>query len=201
MELTYSQACENNKTAILEVLQRVFLQSKQVLEIGSGTGQHALYFSANLPQLTWQPSDLLINHPSIIYRQENEGSANLLPPLLLDLNEPWQASASLTKKVDGIFTANTLHIVSWVLVEKFFVGVAENLSAGGTLCIYGPFNYHGQYTSQSNADFDLWLKDRDSNSAIRDFEKITELASSVGLSLIEDNTMPANNRLLVFKLQ
>jgi cyclopropane fatty-acyl-phospholipid synthase-like methyltransferase len=194
MDITYSQACENNKTAILSVLTKAFKHTEHVLEIGSGTGQHALFFSEKLPRLTWQPSDLLINHYSINYRRENSGVTNLLGPIIVDLNTTWGLSA----QVDGIFTANTLHIVSWDLVKKFFASVAKNLISGGTLCIYGPFNYQGQYTSESNAEFDLWLHERDEASAIRDFENIEILANSSGLSLIEDNLMPANNRLLVF---
>ena len=194
MDITFSQACENNKTAILTILKKAFKRTEYVLEIGSGTGQHALYFAEQLPRLQWQPSDLLINHPSIHYRRDHHGSINLRAPIVVDLHDTWH----LPTQVDGIFTANTLHIISWELVKRFFSGVALNLTTGGTLCIYGPFNYEGKYTSQSNAEFDLWLKERDDNSAIRDFEAIESLASRSGLSLIEDHPMPANNRLLVF---
>jgi cyclopropane fatty-acyl-phospholipid synthase-like methyltransferase len=194
MDLAFSQACENNKVAILSRLKKAFKDTDNVLEIGSGTGQHAQFFAENLAHVTWQPSDLLINHPSITYRKETSSSVNLLAPIVVDLNLPWE----LSSLVGGIFTANTLHIVSWALVKRFFASVGKNLTRGGFLCIYGPFNYQGKYTSESNADFDLWLKDRDEHSAIRDFECIESLASSVGLSLIEDSPMPANNRLLTF---
>ena len=194
MDITFSQACENNKSAIVAILKKAFKRTEFVLEIGSGTGQHAVYFAENLPRLVWQPSDLLVNYPNIIYRKENYGSINLRSPIVVDLNQAWQ----LSTPVDGIFTANTLHIISWALVKKFFSGVAKNLTSGGTLCVYGPFNYQGKYTSQSNAEFDLWLKERDENSAIRDFEAVEHLANLSGLSLIEDNPMPANNRLLTF---
>jgi cyclopropane fatty-acyl-phospholipid synthase-like methyltransferase len=204
MDISFSAACENNKVAILSILKKVFKDTDNVLEIGSGTGQHAQFFAENLSHLQWQPSDLLVNHPSISFRreqyierkqaQESTDSVNFLAPIEVDLNSLW----NLASAVDGIFTANTLHIVSWSLVQKFFSGVGKNLVNGGMLCIYGPFNYQGQYTSESNAEFDLWLKERDENSAIRDFDSILLLANSVGLSLIEDNAMPANNRLLTF---
>ena len=200
MNITFSQACENNKQPILSVLQSAFSTSKNVLEIGSGTGQHAVFFSEHLPHVSWQPSDLLINHYSINYRKEQSALTNLLSPMILDLNQPWQAAGSSSPLggVDGVFTANTLHIVSYALVENFFIGVGEHLAKGGTLCIYGPFNYQGKYPRPRPAHFDLWLKDRDKESAIRDFESIVSLAQSVGLSLLTDNAMPANNRLLVF---
>lgn len=199
MELTFSQACENNKAAILAVLKEAFQSTKNVLEIGSGTGQHAIYFAENLPHLLWQTSDLSINHYSINQRIKQNNLNNINSAITLDLNDDWSLVSSNTKyQVDGIFTANTLHIVSWPLVQRFFQGVKENLKKGGTLCIYGPFNYDGKFTSDSNANFDFWLKDRDINSGIRDFEAIEALAKSAGLSLITDQTMPANNRLLTF---
>jgi cyclopropane fatty-acyl-phospholipid synthase-like methyltransferase len=200
MELSFSQACENNKKSILSVLKNAFCTTNKVLEVGSGTGQHAVFFAENLPHLSWQPSDLLANHYSINYRKEQSALTNLLTPITLDLNQSWSAvvNSSPLDKIDGIFTANTLHIVSNSLVEKFFIGVRKTLTKGGTLCIYGPFHYQGEYTSESNRNFDLWLKNRDEESAIRDFERIVSLAQVVGLSLLADNIMPANNRLLVF---
>ncbi|GAW94861.1 MULTISPECIES: DUF938 domain-containing protein [Colwellia] len=201
MDIAFSQACENNKQPILRVLQSAFTNTKRVLEIGSGTGQHGVFFAEHLPQLCWQPSDLLVNHAAINYRRQSSGLTNLLAPVVLDLHQPWQAvveKSSLQGRIDGIFTANTLHIVSNSLVNKFFTGVKQSLVKGGTLCIYGPFNHQGKFTSQSNANFDLWLKHRDEESAIRDFEDIAALAHNAGLALLSDNPMPANNRLLVF---
>jgi cyclopropane fatty-acyl-phospholipid synthase-like methyltransferase len=199
MELTFSQACENNKSAILSILQKAFIKTKNVLEIGSGTGQHAVHFAEKLPHLSWQTSDLIINHFSINQRIRSSQLKNISAPIHIDLNGEWPMNnTNITSNVDGIFTANTLHIISWFLVKRFFEGVKNNLKNGGTLCIYGPFNYDGKFTSESNANFELWLKDRDVNSGIRDFEAIELLAKSAGLSLISDNDMPANNRLLVF---
>ena len=193
MKKPYSQACENNKQPILAMLNDAFANTKHVLEIGSGSGQHAVYCSAYLPHLTWQTSDLICNHPGINQWLDEADLANLNRPIALDLNNTWPI-----KSTDGIFTANTLHIVSWELVVKFFEGVSNHLSTNGVLCIYGPFNYHNQFTSQSNANFDLWLKSRDSLSGIRDIEAIIQLASQAQLKLQQDHQMPANNRLLVF---
>lgn len=201
MDIAFSQACENNKQPILSVLQSAFAKTKRVLEIGSGTGQHAIFFAKQLPQLCWQPSDLLVNHHSINYRRQNSGLTNILAPIVVDLHQPWQLAVAKSAQqgiIDGIFTANTLHIVSSALVKSFFTGVKQSLVKDGVLCVYGPFNYQGKYTSQSNANFDLWLKDRDADSGIRDFEHIENLADEAGLALISDNPMPANNRLLVF---
>ena len=193
-EIAFSQACENNKTAILSVLKLAFNNANNVLEIGSGTGQHAIFFAENLPYINWQTSDLLINHYSINKRIDDYAGNNLSRPLIVDLNQAWQ----LKQQPDAIFTANTLHIVSWPLVQSFFINAAMNISKNGKLCIYGPLNYEGKYTSESNANFDLWLKARSVDSGIRDFEAIEQLALAAGFSFLADNEMPANNRLLVF---
>jgi len=193
MTKPFSQACENNKQPIFSVLEQAFSSTQQVLEVGSGTGQHAIYLAKNLSHLRWQTSDLACNHHGINQWLGEVPLANLEPPVVLDLNLAWPVAT-----FDGIFTANTLHIVSWRLVEKFFAGVASHLTVGGTLCVYGPFKYQDQFTSASNADFDLWLKGRDADSGIRDIEAIERLALAAGLSLTVDHPMPANNRLLVF---
>ena len=193
MTKPFSQSCENNKQAILTALTGEFLQPQRILEIGTGSAQHAVYFAAQLPHLTWQTSDLACNHAGIHSWLDSVSLANLQRPILLDLNQPWPID-----NVDGIFTANTLHIVSWRLVKNFFQGVGEHLSSDGKLCIYGPFNYQGQFTSQSNADFDVWLKNIDVERGIRDIEAISQLANQQGLILRDDHAMPANNRLLVF---
>jgi len=195
MTKPFSQSCENNKHPILEILSSAFEKQKHVLEIGSGSGQHAVYFSKNLPFLTWQTSDLLINHKGINHWIDTYPTSNIRRPLTIDLAK----KKSLEENVDAIFSANTLHIISWPLVQNFFNIVKEHLLPNGVLCIYGPFNYKGKYTSESNANFDLWLKARDKRSGIRDFEAVCQLASKVGLSLIGDVEMPANNRILIFK--
>jgi cyclopropane fatty-acyl-phospholipid synthase-like methyltransferase len=190
----FSQACENNKQPILNIIAEVFAGVEQVLEIGSGTGQHAVYFAQQLPHLSWQASDQKIYLPGIQQWLDETPLKNLPRPLELDVNKTWPVTG-----VEAIFSANTLHIMSWQSVENFFKGVEKNLQEQGYLCVYGPFNYNGQYTSDSNARFDLWLKNRDPESAIRNFEDVNELAHGAGLGLSKDCTMPANNRLMIWK--
>jgi len=196
MNKPFSQACENNKTPILNILKNTFSKCHTVLEVGSGTGQHGVHFAKNLTDLTWQTSDLIENHQGINLWIDDEPADNLKRPLLLDFAQLWPVEI-----VDGIFTANTLHIVSNSLVESFFKGVGRHLENDGTLCIYGPFKYDGEFTSTSNAQFDLWLKNIEPSRGIRDIESIIALAKNEGLSLVNDFDMPANNQLLVFKRQ
>lgn len=191
----FSEACERNKSPILQVLQQEFRQVGDVLELGSGTGQHAVFFARHMPHLRWRPSDLAVNHASILAWSLEAELPNLLPPLSLDVDHrPWPAPP-----VDGVFTANTVHIIHWDSVVNLMGGVAAVLRDGGVFCLYGPFNYNGQYTSDSNAMFDRWLKQRDPGSGIRDFEVVDRLARAHGLTLHKDHTMPANNRLLVWR--
>lgn len=192
MEKPFSQSSENNKDYILNVLKEAFQDTNSVLEIGSGTGQHAVHFARNLPHLNWQPSDIEINLPGIgLWLYEAE-LPNIKEPVLLDVNKlPWEVG-----KFEGLFTANTLHIIAKAEIENFFQGIAQVLKDRGTLCIYGPFNYDGEYTSPSNERFDGWLYRQNPKSAIRDFEWVNSLAENVGLVLTQDHGMPANNRLL-----
>lgn len=166
-----------------------------VLEIGSGTGQHAVHFGAEMPHLNWQTSDLPENHEGICRWLEDARLPNVLPPITLDVTGAWPEM-----EFDGIFTANTLHIMSWEAGQKLIAGAARALGTGGKLVIYGPFNQGGSYTSESNARFDEWLKARDARSAIREFEAVNECARLAGFDLSADHAMPANNRLLVFSL-
>jgi SAM-dependent methyltransferase len=189
-----SEACERNKEPILRILAGAFADSRAVLEIGSGTGQHAVHFATHLPHLTWQPSDRAEYLGSLRERIAGAGLPNLRPAIELDVRElPWPVIS-----VDALFTANTLHIMDWDAVQDFFRGVGSVLSAPGVLCIYGPFRYHGGYTSASNAQFDQYLKARDPRSGIRDFEEVNTLARVQGLRLLDDHAMPANNQLLVW---
>ena len=197
MNKPFSQACENNKRPILDVLTTVFSDNKHILEIGSGTGQHAVFFGEKLSHLTWQTSDLLMNHQGINLWLDEASTNNVQRPIVIDLSKTWLMPKG-NPQVDGLYTANTLHIISWPLVVEFFEGIKSNLASEASVCIYGPFNYQGKFSSESNADFDLWLKERDVNSGIRDIEAVLLLAQSAGLTLIDDHTMPANNRLLVF---
>lgn len=192
--LAFSEACERNKGPILEVLQDVFRTTSRVLEIGCGTGQHAVHFARNLPHLTWLPSDRPGALRWIRERLEQERPNNVETPVEIDvLRLPWDACA------DGIFSANTLHIMSWREVEAFFQGVGAALRRPGALCVYGPFRYDGAHTSESNARFDESLKARDPVMGVRDFEAVNTLAEQQGLALVEDRPMPANNRALVWR--
>ena len=197
MNKPFSQACENNKQPILDILTTAFSTVSHVLEIGSGTGQHAVFFGKNLPHLSWQTSDLLANHAGINAWLDEAALSNVQRPIVVDLNDSSPLS-NQKQPVDALFTANTLHIVSWQLVVKFFDTIEKNLAPDTQICIYGPFKYQGKFTSKSNANFDLWLKERDIESGIRDIEAILTLANSANLELINDHCMPANNRLLVF---
>jgi len=194
----FSQACENNSAAILAVLQRLFRSPvASLLEIGSGTGQHAAYCASQLRHLQWQTSDLQGNHAGINQWIDSVEATNIARPLLLDvLQQDWGV-----RRYDGVFSANTLHILSWANVEALFNKLPTVLNGGAIVAIYGPFNYQGEYTSESNEQFDHWLKARSPEHGIRDSEKVDTLAQASGLTLIEDNPMPANNRLRVWRYE
>lgn len=190
----FSESCEQNKAPILEVLQDVFRDRNAVLEVGSGTGQHAAYFAKHLKHLDWQPSDLAENLSSIQAWVTETGIDNLKDPIELDvMSESWALPM-----VDTLFTANSLHIMSWAMVEQFFIRVTEVLSPSGKLLIYGPFSYAGSHTSLSNARFDQYLKQQNPLSGVRDFNEVHALARQQGLSLVKDYAMPANNRCLLW---
>jgi hypothetical protein len=180
----FCEASERNRAPILAVLKRVFSGTRLVLEIGSGTGQHAAYFAPELPHLAWQASDRAENLADI--RQW------VADPIELDVDKPFPKVDA-----DAVFTANTCHIMSWPQVERMFAGVGATRSVK-LFCLYGPFNYGGKHTSESNARFDAMLRERDPASGIRDAEAISALAVKNGFRLAEDQAMPANNRLLVF---
>ncbi len=194
-ELNFSPASERNKVPILEILKSELVDIGEVWEIGSGTGQHAVFFAEELPHLVWQTTDLKKNHPDIQARLADAQLRNLKPPVELDVNHfPWPMQS-----VQAVFSANTLHIISQAAVQAFFKGVRQSLQNGGKLCVYGPFKYQGNFTSDSNEQFDRQLKQRDPASGIRDFEWINQLAEEADCSLQKDHEMPANNRLLVWK--
>jgi SAM-dependent methyltransferase len=191
----FSESSAENREPILAVLREVFADCRKVLEIGSGTGQHAVYFGAELSHLSWQTADLPQHHAGIRMWLDEAALPNLLAPIALDVNR----SDWLDGRYDAVFSANTLHIVSWPEVEKLFAGVGRVLQPGGVLAIYGPFNYNGRFTSPSNARFDQWLKQRDPASGVRDFEAVDALARAQNLTLQRDIAMPVNNRTLVWR--
>jgi len=193
--LAPADACERNKGPILEVLRAELGASERVLEIGSGSGVHAVHFAAHLPHLVWQPSEVPANLSPLAQRILLQGTENLRAPLALDVRaDPWRMP-----QVDAVFSANTLHIMAWSAVREFFRGVGSVLTAPGVLCVYGPFRFHGRHTSDSNAGFDRWLRTRDPDSGVRDFEALDALAREQRLLLGADHAMPANNRTLVWR--
>lgn len=195
MSKQFSAACERNRDPILSILRDVLADRKTVLEIGSGTGQHAVYFGAQLPHLSWQTSDRVQNHPSIHDWLQEARLPNVLPPLALDVeSDGWPET-----QFDAVYSANTCHIMPWSAVQAMFAGIGRVLQAGGVVCIYGPFNYGGAFTSASNAQFDASLKAQAAHMGIRDFEAVNALAAGQGLALQADHAMPANNRLLVWR--
>jgi len=189
----FSQACENNKGPLLAVLEPLFAGCRTVLEIGSGSGQHAAFFAAHMPWLQWQTSDLRGNHASIA--AWIDGIDNARAPLSLDVDaDEWP-----DERYDGAFSANTAHIMPWASVMHLFHGVGGVLASGGVFALYGPFNYAGRYTSAGNERFDRELRAADAQLGIRDFEAVTELAHAAGMRLLADHAMPANNRTLVWQ--
>lgn len=191
----FAEACERNKEPILAVLREVFANVHTVLEIGSGTGQHAVYFAGHLPHLRWQTSDLCANHAGIAAWIADSGLPNVLAPIDLDVGD----DAWMAERVDAVFSANTAHILSWRQVQSMMAGVGRVLDAGGLFCLYGPFSYGGRHTADSNEAFDRLLRARDPESGIRDADALDALALSCGLRRIGDYAMPANNRILVWE--
>ena len=191
----YSESCERNQEPILKILQEVLTKQQYVLEIASGTGQHAVYFGRALPHLSWQTSELTQKHESILAWLNEIKLPNVLPPVTINVNDvKWPVGI-----VDAVFNANTVHIISWLEVERMFAGIAHVLNANGILCLYGAFKYKGEFTSESNARFDAYLRSNDRNSGIRDFEDINRLAESYGLFLTRDVSMPSYNRALIWQ--
>lgn len=198
--LPFSQACENNKQSILSVLQKELKDSLHVLEIGSGTGQHSIYFAPRLTHLIWQTSDVVDNHLSINAWHAAYPAANLYAPLAFNLaHDSVPVNHAIDAPYDAVFTANTLHIIAWPLVEQMFILVGDILPLHGKLIVYGPFNENGHYTSASNQQFDISLRQRDVNSGIRHKEDIIVLAKKHDLIIDNEYQMPANNQILVFK--
>jgi cyclopropane fatty-acyl-phospholipid synthase-like methyltransferase len=194
MNKPYSESCDQNKAAILSVISSIYSNNSNVLEIGSGTGQHALFFAEKMPGLTWHTSDCKPYLSGISMWLGGAELSNVIAPLELDVT----TSTWPEIDVDAVFTANSLHIMNDREVEAFMKGVGDLLSPKSNLVIYGPFNYAGSYTSASNESFDQWLKGRDDKSGIKNFEDITKMAADNGFQLVCDYEMPANNRILHF---
>lgn len=191
----FSPAAERNREPILAVLKRHVPEEARVLEIGAGTGQHAVYFSERLTVSSWLPTELPGQLPKLRARIEREGGPSLLEPVAVDVMEqPWKL-----EPVDVIFTANTAHIMPWPNTLALLEEAAHLLTAGGKLVIYGPFMYAGRHTAPSNEAFDRSLKLRDPEMGVRDAELLVRHAAAAGFELIEDAGMPANNRTLILQ--
>lgn len=191
----FNESAEQNKYPIAEVLREAFRDRKRVLEIASGTGQHAVYFGKLFPHLVWQPSDLPENLLGIRAWVESASLFNVRMPITLDVDRaPWPKL-----EADAVFSANSVHIMNMRAVSRMIDGVSRLLPSGGLFALYGPFNYGGLFTSDSNRMFDEWLRSRDPESGVRDFEAIDALAAGGGLEFLDDHHMPANNRLLVWR--
>jgi len=193
MSKDFSTSCERNQQPILEQLSIYFKDSKQVLEIGSGTGQHAVFFAQSLPHLIWNTSDILDNHKSIKAWKQDEEVKNIVDPIEFHFGKnDWP-----DLDVDAIFTANTTHIMQREEAKLMMEMVATQLPSGGVFCQYGPFNVNGEYTSDGNRAFDQHLAESDCGG-IRDIEELTEWA--IGMHLAHKVPMPANNFLLVWRV-
>jgi hypothetical protein len=193
--LPTSPASERNKQPILDVLRDEFEDRTRVLEIGSGTAQHAVFFAAAMPHLIWQTSDLVENCGSILARLGRSNPGNVRPPLALDVEtfEPEGLEA------DAVFSANTAHIMSLDAVRCMFALAGRLLPDGGVFCLYGPFNFEGRFSSDSNAAFDASLRRQDPSMGIRELADLDRFAERVSLSRIRLYAMPANNHLAVWR--
>ena len=191
----HAESCDQNREPILAVIQPLLADCGSVLEIGSRTGQHAVFFAENMPRLVWHTSDCEQYHDGIKQWLQEARLDNTRAPITLDVStSKWPRHT-----FDAVFSANTVHIMHWPEVEAMFSGVATVLKSGGKFLLYGPFNYNGRYTSESNASFDSRLKDRDPESGIKNFEDLDRLAQQAGLRLRNDYEMPANNRILYWE--
>lgn len=194
MDLPFSAASENNRLPILRELTRLFETGGTVLEIGAGTGQHAVFFASQLPALIWQPADQRAYLWVIRARQQESRLPNLLPPIELEAGSfDWSG-----QQYDHLYSANTAHIMSWEAVCAMFEGAGQALGHG-VFVLYGPFNRNGEFTSESNRRFDASLRSQNAEMGIRDDAALSVLANRSGLVLAEDIAMPANNRILVWQ--
>lgn len=193
----YSESCIENREPIFSVIQPLLADCSSVLEIGSGTGQHAVYFADRLPHLVWHTSDCIEHHTGINMWLEHARLDNTRGPAELNVS----SSTWPQQEFDAVFSANTVHIMHWPDVEAMFAGVGSSLSSGGRFLLYGPFNFGRQYTSESNARFDQYLKSRDPDSGIRNYEDLEKLAKQAGMVLKNNYEMPVNNRILYWEKQ
>jgi len=194
MNKPFSPSADRNKQYILEALDRELVGNEFILEIGSGTGQHACHFAANLPNITWQATELKDNIPAIESWIGEHNCLNLPDPYELDVDVlPWPA-----KNVDVCYTSNTFHIVSMQSIQSIFEGCKQVLSHSGKLCVYGPFSINGAHTSEGNIQFDRQLRTSDPASGVRDLQVLDGLAKRAGFSACRYIELPANNHFVVW---
>jgi len=193
-ELPFAEACERNKEPILGELRHVLPGRGHVLEVGSGTGQHVVHFAPAFPRLSWQPTECASNLEGLNPRIRQRGCANLLPAIELDVESAWPDHLYA-----AAYSSNTAHIMPWRAVSAMFAGIGTRLGQGGVFCLYGPFNTGGGFTSASNEEFDRQLRARDPAMGLRDIEDLEALAQRHQLKLEQQQQLPANNRMLVFR--
>ena len=192
----YSPACDRNRDPILAVLEEVFADVERVLEVGSGTGQHAVYFAEKMPYLTWQPADRPGTLDSVRAWREDAGLDNVLEPVAIDLfDTSWSVG-----EFDAVYSANVIHIAPEAATERLFAHAAKHLHDGGLVLLYGPFRYSDRPLEPSNRQFDVMLRQRDPASGIRLFADVDAAAAAHGFELVEDRAMPANNRCIWWRL-
>ena len=200
MQKPYVQACENNKHAIADALQNYLRNVKNVLEIGSGTGQHIVYFAERFPDIKWQPSDIVTQHEGIRAWIDAAGAANVVAPIELDIAaRAWRLDDVPLSPINAVYLSNVVHIMESKLIKQLFAHLKQLLCDNGLVFMYGPFNYDGRFTSEGNRRLDAWLKAQNTDFGVRDFERVDEIAREHGFCLLDDLTMPANNRLLVWR--
>jgi hypothetical protein len=191
----FAPSSERNRGPILELLRGVFADRRRVLEIGSGTGQHAVHFAAGMPWLSWQATDVEAHLPGMRAWLDEAALPNTPPPFALDVTGAWPEG-----RWDAAFTANTLHIMPWSAVERLFDALPAVLGPGAVLAVYGPFNVGGRFTGPGNAAFDSALRAADPARGIRDLEAVDALARRAGFGPVAVHPMPADNRCLVWRL-
>ena len=193
-EKPYALSCDRNSEPILGALKEIITNQKSLFEVGAGTGQHAIFMAPHFPNMFWTLADQEDRHEGINMWLKDFPRSNVRGPVEYSIG-----NSEIKGDVDVVFTANVIHIISWELSLKLFDDVSQKLPADGLFLIYGAFNYDGKFTSESNEKFEAWLKEKDPQSGIRDFEKVVSELSMRSMELAEDKEMPANNRLLVFK--
>jgi cyclopropane fatty-acyl-phospholipid synthase-like methyltransferase len=188
-------AAVRNRQPILEVIANEFRDCKSVLEIGSGTGQHAVFFAESMPWLNWQTSDLAENHAGIRSWIAGAGLANVRDPILLDVERADEFEA----RFDGVFSSNTAHIMSLNGVRCMFDVIGRLLPDGGAFCLYGPFNQNGEFSSDSNRRFDASLRRQNPAMGVRNLEELDEFAKKQSMHRDRLYAMPANNQIAVWR--